>query len=58
MDEDDIKLEQSEELPEEENMEEQEYRREMEPQDMVESILESCNVAASTRYSQDSQYKQ
>ncbi|KAJ6618540.1 hypothetical protein lerEdw1_014935 [Lerista edwardsae] len=49
LDEDDIKLEQSEELPEEEeNMEEREYRREMEPQDMVESILESCSVAAST----------
>ncbi|XP_066474612.1 protein FAM13B isoform X2 [Tiliqua scincoides] len=50
LDEDDIKLEQSEELPEEEeeNMEEREYRQEMEPQDMVESILESCSVAAST----------
>uniref|UniRef100_A0A8D2LIK8 Family with sequence similarity 13 member B n=1 Tax=Varanus komodoensis TaxID=61221 RepID=A0A8D2LIK8_VARKO len=51
LDEDDIKLEQSEELPEEEeNMEDAEYRQDMEPQDMVESILESCNVSASTRY--------
>ncbi|XP_044310615.1 protein FAM13B isoform X1 [Varanus komodoensis] len=49
LDEDDIKLEQSEELPEEEeNMEDAEYRQDMEPQDMVESILESCNVSAST----------
>ncbi|XP_060621337.2 protein FAM13B isoform X3 [Anolis sagrei] len=50
LDEDDIKLEQSEELPEEEeeNMEDPEYRRNMEPEDMMESILESCSVSAST----------
>ncbi|XP_062976863.1 protein FAM13B isoform X2 [Elgaria multicarinata webbii] len=55
LDEDDIKLEQSEELPEEEeeeeeeeNMEDPEYRRDMESQDMMESILESCSVSAST----------
>lgn len=52
LDEEDIKLEQSEELPEEEeeNMEDPEYRQEMEPQEMMESILESCSVSASTRY--------
>uniref|UniRef100_A0ABM5FLC5 Protein FAM13B isoform X5 n=1 Tax=Pogona vitticeps TaxID=103695 RepID=A0ABM5FLC5_9SAUR len=51
LDEDDIKLEQSEELPEEEeeNMEEPEYRQNMEPQDVMQSILESCSVSASTR---------
>ncbi|XP_042303147.1 protein FAM13B isoform X2 [Sceloporus undulatus] len=49
LDEDDIKLEQSEELPEEEeNMEDPEYGRNMESQDMMESILESCSVSAST----------
>ncbi|XP_053145749.1 protein FAM13B isoform X6 [Hemicordylus capensis] len=48
LDEDDIKLEQSEELPEEENMEEPEYRPDIKPQDMVENILESCSVSAST----------
>ncbi|XP_028573950.2 protein FAM13B isoform X1 [Podarcis muralis] len=50
LDEEDIKLEQSEELPEEEeeNMEDPEYRQEMEPQEMMESILESCSVSAST----------
>uniref|UniRef100_A0A6J0SPN7 Protein FAM13B isoform X1 n=1 Tax=Pogona vitticeps TaxID=103695 RepID=A0A6J0SPN7_9SAUR len=50
LDEDDIKLEQSEELPEEEeeNMEEPEYRQNMEPQDVMQSILESCSVSAST----------
>ncbi|XP_008103073.2 protein FAM13B isoform X2 [Anolis carolinensis] len=49
LDEDDIKLEQSEELPEEEeNMEDPEYRRNMESEEMMESILESCSVSAST----------
>ncbi|KAG8128578.1 putative Protein FAM13B-like protein [Naja naja] len=52
LDEDDIKLEQSEELPEEEedeeNTEDPKYREDTEPQDMMESILESCNVSAST----------
>ncbi|XP_061473225.1 protein FAM13B isoform X2 [Rhineura floridana] len=48
LDEEEIKLEQSEELPEEENMEDPEYRQEIEPQDMMESILESCSISAST----------
>ncbi|XP_058024842.1 protein FAM13B isoform X3 [Ahaetulla prasina] len=52
LDEDDIKLEQSEELPEEEeeeeNTEDPKYREDTEPQDMMESILESCSVSAST----------
>lgn len=50
LDEDDIKLEQSEELPEEdeENMDDPEYRQDMEPQDVMQSILESCSVSAST----------
>ncbi|XP_063148335.1 protein FAM13B isoform X1 [Candoia aspera] len=52
LDEDDIKLEQSEELPEEEeeeeNAEDLKYREDTEPQDMMESILESCSVSAST----------
>ncbi|XP_032065294.1 protein FAM13B isoform X1 [Thamnophis elegans] len=52
LDEDDIKLEQSEELPEEEeeeeNIEDPKYREDTEPQDMMESILESCSVSAST----------
>uniref|UniRef100_A0A8D0DVS4 Family with sequence similarity 13 member B n=1 Tax=Salvator merianae TaxID=96440 RepID=A0A8D0DVS4_SALMN len=48
LDEDDIKLEQSEELPEEENMEDPECRQEVAPQDMMENILESCSVSAST----------
>lgn len=56
LDEDDIKLEQSEELPEEEeeeeNTEDPKYREDTEPQDMMESILESCSVSASTRYQQ------
>ncbi|XP_070595295.1 protein FAM13B isoform X2 [Erythrolamprus reginae] len=51
-DEDDIKLEQSEELQEEEeeeeNTEDPKYREDTEPQDMMESILESCSVSAST----------
>lgn len=57
LDEDDIKLEQSEELPEEEeeeeeNTEDPKYREDTESQDMMESILESCSVSASTRYQQ------
>ncbi|XP_039205181.1 protein FAM13B isoform X3 [Crotalus tigris] len=52
LDEDDIKLEQSEELPEEEeeeeNTEDPKYREDTESQDMMESILESCSVSAST----------
>uniref|UniRef100_A0A8C6VFR3 Protein FAM13B n=1 Tax=Naja naja TaxID=35670 RepID=A0A8C6VFR3_NAJNA len=54
LDEDDIKLEQSEELPEEEedeeNTEDPKYREDTEPQDMMESILESCNVSITNTY--------
>ncbi|XP_054832246.1 protein FAM13B isoform X2 [Eublepharis macularius] len=45
---DDVKLDQPELPEEEENMEDPEYKQDIEPQDMVESILESCSVAAST----------
>ncbi|XP_060096385.1 protein FAM13B isoform X5 [Heteronotia binoei] len=44
----DVKLDQPELPEEEENMEDPEYRQDIEPQDMMESILESCSVAAST----------
>lgn len=47
---DDVKLDQPELPEEEENMEDPEYKQDIEPRDTMESILESCSVAASTRY--------
>ncbi|KAL8212024.1 UNVERIFIED_CONTAM: hypothetical protein K2H54_034781 [Gekko kuhli] len=46
---DDVKLDQPELPEEEENMEDPEYKQDIEPREMMESILESCSVAASTR---------
>ncbi|XP_077182841.1 protein FAM13B isoform X5 [Paroedura picta] len=48
LDDDDIKLDQPELPEEEESMEDPEYKQDIEPRDMMESILESCSVAAST----------